>query len=307
MGGEPRLLRWACAGRIAYYHYSSDGDDGLTQPKLAPQYVRNGAGHMTHQQREKHSTQELPASRPLSAEVAAINGAEPEQRAPQPEPQAQLPARRGRDHAESIRTAEPEGALAHAARGTATMSAATATPAGSGAVTSSPLSPAHAGTTQQERNQLLRNAARRGRRESVVRLLQAKADPNATGAGGGSGSSGGASSGSSALHLACVTGDHDELVQVLLSMGADIEAPTADSGGMRPLGVACYYGRPRIVRALLTHTPPAELNATDTTGWTARDWAEHMTQEAVLEELPQEALCRRPASRLDELSPRWSG
>ena len=140
-------------------------------------------------------------------------------------------------------------------------------------------------------NEALRMAARKGRRGSVVRLLQANADPNALGG-----------SGSTALHMACVTGDHEEVVQVLLAMNANVQAETQDNQ-MRALAVASYYGRPRCVEALLA--AGADVNVADSSGWTCRDWAEHMDQKQVLALLPAEALCRRPTSRLDDLSPRW--
>jgi ankyrin repeat protein len=156
--------------------------------------------------------------------------------------------------------------------------------------------------TKEELNEELRHAARQGRRGSVSRLLGLGGDPATTGRSGGN-----------ALHLAVVTGDHVGVVESLLFGGAApegsastgaakqlLESKTADNL-MTPFACACYYGRAKSVSAMLA--AGCDVNALDSVGWTGKDWAEHMEQQAVLDVLPRESRCERPASRLDTLLP----
>eukprot|EP01043_Picozoa_sp_COSAG02_P035640 COSAG02_NODE_2564_length_8524_cov_19.738398_5_plen_717_part_00 len=156
--------------------------------------------------------------------------------------------------------------------------------------------------TKEELNEELRTAARKGRRGSVSRLLGLGGDPAATGSSGGN-----------ALHLAVVTGDHVGVVETILFGGdaADgsekpgapkllLESKTADNL-MTPFACACYYGRSKSVAAMLK--AGCDVNAVDSVGWTGKDWAEHMEQQAVLDVLPHDSRCERPASRLDSLLP----
>ena len=136
----------------------------------------------------------------------------------------------------------------------------------------------------------------------MSRLLGLGGDPAATGNSGGN-----------ALHLAVVTGDHVGVVETILFGGAAadsskkpgapkqlLESKTADNL-MTPFACACYYGRSKSVAAMLK--AGCDVNAVDSVGWTGKDWAEHMEQQAVLDVLPQNSRCERPASRLDSLLP----
>ena len=89
-------------------------------------------------------------------------------------------------------------------------------------------------------NQQLRNAARRGRPEEVVRLLGEGADPNDQDQYGWT-----------AVHEACVYNNHRSLSVILKEKNININLSTSNNS--TPLHYACRCGSLKCVQILLDH------------------------------------------------------
>ena len=109
-----------------------------------------------------------------------------------------------------------------------------------------------------DRDALLLNAAKHGKVDCVVNLINDGANVNfAT-----------RCYGTTPLHWACLIG-HEKVVQILLDRGAKVKARNKD--GMVALHYACRESHLRITRLLLDNG--ADINAQDIIGFTALHYA----------------------------------
>lgn len=115
------------------------------------------------------------------------------------------------------------------------------------------------------RQTALMAAARTGDMAKVRALIDAKANVGAQDIDS-----------NSALGVACASEVDAQLVLLLIDAGADVDQ--ADFEGVTPLMKAAHRGDAAHVRVLLDHR--ASTTATDTNGWTARQWAASRDDDA---------------------------